>query len=297
LQAFDYRAPNTIAEAVGILSDLGERARPIAGGTDVLVQLRVGRLDQIEMLVDVKRIPDLNQLIYSPSSGFTIGAAVPCYQIAGDSIARTLYPGLIDGVAIIGGSGIQGRATIGGNLANSSPSGDSIPALIALSATCRLVSASGERVVPVEQFCTGPGRNVLQRGEVLVSVNLPPPQPRSGAHYLRFIPRNEMDIAVVGVGASVVLSGDGSTVTAARIALGAVGPTPILATEAGQAMIGRAPSEEAIARAAALARQAARPITDMRGTAAYRVHLVGVLTARALRGAIRRANGGTDNAH
>ncbi len=288
--AFDYRAPTTVDEAVGLLAEYGERARPFAGGTDILVQLRAGRFD-LDVLVDVKRVPELNEIAYDPSAGLTIGAAVPCYRIAEDPRVRSAYPGLIDGAAIIGGSGIQGRATLGGNLANSSPSADSVPALIALSATCEIVGPNGRRSVPVEQFCTGPGRNVLGRGEMLVSIHLPPPEPRSGARYLRFIPRNEMDIAVVGVGAAVTLSADLGRIERARIALGAVGPTPILAEAAGASLLGQAPTEEAIAIAAARAQDAARPITDMRGTAAQRRHLVGVLTRRALRGAIQRATG------
>lgn len=296
MQAFDYRAPGTVAEAVGILAEYGDRARPLAGGTDVLVQLRAGRFDHVQMLVDVKKIPELNQLSYDLESGLAIGAAVPAYRIAADGSVQALYPGLIDGVAIIGGTAIQGRATIGGNLANASPSGDSIPALIVHSAICRIVGARGERRVPVEAFCSGPGRNVLQPGEVLVSVHLPPPPPHFGARYLRFIPRNEMDIAVVGVGASVTLSADGSTIVDARIALGAVGPTPIVATEAARVLVGQRPTPEAIDHAKRLAREAARPITDMRGTAELRRHLVGVLTGRALAGAIERANEGANHA-
>jgi len=294
LRAFDYRAPSTVGEAVALLAEKGDRARPFAGGTDILVQVRAGRLD-LDLLVDVKRIPELSQLAYDPATGLTVGAAVPCHRIYEDPQIREAFPGLVDSAAIIGGTGIQGRATLGGNLCNSSPSADSIPALIVLGATCAIVGPSGARTVPVERFCTGPGRNVLAPGEMLVSIHLPPPKPRSGARYLRFIPRNEMDIAVVGVGASVVLSEDLARITAARIALGAVAPTPLLAEDAGASLVGKPPSEETIAEAAALAREAARPITDVRGTAAQRRHLVGVLAKRALRGAIQRAGGSTGN--
>ncbi|MBI3962569.1 MAG: xanthine dehydrogenase family protein subunit M [Deinococcus sp.] len=296
MKAFEYRAPRSLSEAVALLAEKGEKARPLAGGTDLIVQLRGGRLD-LDFVVDIKWIPELNQLSYDPASGLTIGAAVPCYRIYEDPVIRRVYPGLVDAASIIGGIGIQGRATWGGNLCNSSPSGDTIPALMVLGATCTIAGPNGTRTVPVEQFCTAPGRNVLRRGEMLVSFHIPVPLPHSGAYYLRFIPRNEMDIAVVGAGASVVLSNDLSTITAARIALGAVAPTPLLAESAGNALIGKRISDETIAEAARLAQQAARPITDMRGTIAQRRHLVGVLTKRALHGAIERAQKGASHAH
>ena len=160
-----------------------------------------------------------------------------------------------------------------------------------LGATAHIAGPGGERSIPVEEFCTGPGRNVLQPGEFLVSLQFPPPRPHSGARYLRFIPRNEMDIAVVGAGASVVLDAAGDRSSRARIALGAVAPTPLFVADAGAALAGQPVTEEAIAAAAAIAQAAARPITDMRGTAEQRRHLVGVLTRRALQGAVERARG------
>lgn len=296
MKAIDYQAPQSLSEAVALLAERGDRARPFAGGTDVIVQLRAGRVD-LDLLIDVKKIPELNRLSYDPSTGLTIGAAVPCHRIYEDPLVRAAFPGLIDSASIIGGVGIQGRATIGGNLCNASPSGDSIPSLIVHGATCTIAGPNGTRNVPVEQFCTAPGRNVLGRGEMLVSIHIPAPKPNSGAHYLRFIPRNEMDIAVVGAGAWVVLSDGGRTVADARIALGAVAPTPLFVPEAAAALIGRPVSDDTIGEAARRAQEAARPITDMRGTAEYRRHLVGVLTKRALRGAIQRARGGNGHAH
>jgi CO/xanthine dehydrogenase FAD-binding subunit len=294
VRAFEYVAPSTLSEAVALLADKGDRARPLAGGTDLIVQLRRGAYD-LDWLVDVKKIPELSEITYSATDGLTIGAAVPCYRIAEHPDVLRAYPGLADAVGLIGGTAIQGRATMGGNLCNASPSGDSIPALIVLGAMCTLAGPNGTRAsveftdVPVEQFCVAPGKNILSRDEMLVSVHLPPPQLHSGAHYLRFIPRHEMDIAVVGVGASLVLSADQATIQAARIALGAVAPTPLLAVEAGAALVGQAPSEEAFVEAARLAQQACSPITDMRGTLVQRRYLVGVLTRRALRGALSRA--------
>ena len=288
MKPFDYRAPTSLEEAVALLAHPDLRVRPMAGGTDLLVQLRSGRVET-DVLVDVKRIAETNSLSYDSMGGLTIGSAVPCYRVYEDRQIRDLYPALVDSVSLIGGVAVQGRATIGGNLCNSAPSGDSVPALIVLGARCRIMGPQGERVVPVEQFCTGPGTNVLERGELLVSIQVPPPRPNSGARYLRFIPRNEMDIAVVGAGARVDLSEDLQRIVSARIALGAVAPTPILVREASDFLAGKAPSEEILGQASVLAREAARPITDMRGTIAYRQHLVGIFVRRALRGAIDRA--------
>jgi CO/xanthine dehydrogenase FAD-binding subunit len=288
LQAFDYAAARSVDEAVSLLARHGDQARVLAGGTDIIVQVREGRR-QIAMLVDVKGIPDVSQLSCEASQGLTIGAAVPCYKIYEREDIAAAYPGLIDAVSLVGGIQIQGRATVGGNLCNASPAADTIPALIVHHATCVIAGPNGRREIPVEQFCTGPGRTALQTGEFLVSLRMPPPPPNAGAHYLRFIPRNEMDIAVVGVGASVVLNRDHSAFTSARVALGAVAATPLLVETAAAALVGKPASDDAIQRAAEAAQAAARPIDDMRGTALYRRHLVGVLTRRALRGAIQRA--------
>ncbi len=270
-----------------MLAEKGAKARVMAGGTDILVQLRAGR-HQVERLVDVKNVPELNQVSYSEGDGLTLGAAVSCCRIYEDETIARLYPALVDSASLIGSVQIQGRASVGGNLCNGSPSADTIPALIALEATCLIIGPKGRRSVPVEEFCTGPGRTLLEEDEVLVAVKFPSPRPNSGAHYLRFIPRNEMDIAVAGVGASVVL--DDGHIRSARIALAAVGPTPIFATEASALLVGKEANEGAIEEAAEAAKGAARPISDMRGTARQRVHLVDILTKRALRTAIRRAN-------
>ncbi len=294
MKPFEYHAPASVEEAVALLAEKGERARPLAGGTDLLVRLRYGLLD-VDRVVDVKKIPELNALDYDPAAGLTLGAAVPCARIYEHPAVAAAYPALVDAVGIIGGTAIQGRATVGGNLCNASPSGDSIPALIVLGASCGIAGPRGRRIVPVEAFCTAPGRTVLERGEILVSIHLPPPRPGAGARYLRFIPRGEMDIAVVGVGAALALNEERSAIAAARIALGAVAPTPLWVEAAGTALVGCAPSEEAWARAASLAQEAARPISDQRGGEAQRRHLVGVLTRRALRGAAARA-GATEGA-
>ena len=288
MKPFSYQAPSSLREAAALLGNQDLRARPMAGGTDLLVQLRAGRFD-LGLIVDIKRIAETNQLFYDQAKGLTIGASVTCCRIYEDRQVQELYPALADSASLIGGIAVQGRATIGGNVCNAAPSGDTLPTLIVLEASCRIFGPRGERFIPIEQFFTGPGSNVLQKGELLVSLQVPPPGANSGARYLRFIPRNEMDIAVVGVGAKVGLSDDLQKIVSARIALGAVAPTPILVREAGEALIGRALTEESFSQAAALAQEAACPITDMRGSMTFRRHLVGVLVKRALLDAVDRA--------
>ena len=290
MESFEFVTPKSIDEAVKILASNGDNARMIAGGTDILVQMRVGRQTP-SVVVDVKSIPELNVVSYDASKGLTLGAAVPCYKIYQDKTVSAAYPGLIDTAWLIGGIQIQGRASIGGNVCNASPSGDSIPAVIALGGVCNIAGPNGTRELPTEEFCTAPGRNALQSGEMLVSISFPAPVANSGANYQRFIPRNEMDIAVVGVGTSVVLDASGQNFVSARIALASVAPTPVFATEAGDSLAGKAVSEEAIQQASELAQAAAKPISDMRGTIRQRTHLVGVFTRRTLNRAIERARG------
>ncbi len=285
MQAFSYVLAHSIAEATDILAREGNRARCLSGGTDLIVQLREGRR-QASVVVDVKGIPELNQLSFDPQHGLIIGASVPCHRIYSDATIAAAYPGLMDAVTLIGGIAIQGRATLGGNVCTASPAGDSIPALIVHRAVAVVASAQGEREVPLEQFFVGPGKTVLQAGDLLVCFKLPPPPAGFGAAYLRFTPRNEMDIAVVGCGVSLVIR-DG-IVQDARIALGAVAPTPLLVLEAGAALIGKPLSDEHIAAAAEAARAAARPISDMRGSAEQRRHLCAVLTRRAIAKAASR---------
>ena len=288
MQAFDYVRPTSLDEALSVLADMGEQASLLSGGTDLIVALREGR-KKARVVVDVKQIPQTSALSFDKDSGLHLGASVPCYRIYGDQAIADAYPGLIDGVRLIGGVQIQGRASVGGNVCNASPAADSIPALIVHSAVCNVAGSGGNRQVAMEEFFTGPGKTVLQPGELLVSIDLPAPPAGFGAAYLRFIPRNEMDIAVVGVGASVVLDESRTTIESARIALGAVAPTPLYVKEAGNAIAGLAADGDAVEEAARIAQQAARPITDMRGTAEYRKLLAAVLTRRALRTAIERA--------
>lgn len=287
MQAFDYIAARNVEEAVSLLRD-GAHARALSGGTDLLVQMRERRL-RARLLVDIKPIPEANELIYDPAEGLRLGAAVSCLRIQGDPAVAKAYPGLVDAVSLIGGIQIQGRASVGGNLGNASPAADSIPSLIVHEAVCDIAGPDGRRQVPVEEFCTAPGQTILREGEFLVSLRIPPPQRGFGAGYLRFIPRNEMDIAVAGAGASVLLDEGGTAFVSARIALAAVAPKPLFVPEAGQALSGREVSDEAIEEAVRIAQAATRPISDMRGTAAQRKHLAAVLTRRALRKAVGRA--------
>ena len=281
----DYALPHSVREAVDLLAEHGSEARMLAGGTDILVLLRGGV--PAKLVVDVKDIPDLNEITYDPVEGLTLGAAVPCYRVYGNRAVSRAYPGLIDAASLIGGTQIQGRASIGGNLCNAAPSADAIPPLIALEATVNIAGPGGSRQVAVEDFCTAPRQTVLTRGEMVVSIHLPPPAPGTGARYIRFIPRNEMDIAVAGAGVSVAL--DNGTFKSARVALASVAPTPLFVREAGEALAGQEVNEANVQKAAEIARDAARPITDMRGTIEYRKHLCEVLTRRALNTAIDRA--------
>ena len=290
MEAVEFTTPKTLDEAVQVMASKGDRARALAGGTDLLVQLRGGRRSA-DLVVDVKDIPELNEISYSPDSGLTIGAAAPCYRIYQNEDVVSKYPGLVDSASLIGSIQIQGRASFDGNLCNSAPSADAIPPMIALGAVANIVGTNGTRQVAVEDFCTGPGRNVLEAGEILVSINVPAPKAGSGANYLRFIPRNEMDIAVAGVGSAVVLDDSGQNFVSARISLASVAPTPVFCQEAGASLAGKPVSDESIEEAARLAMADAKPITDMRGTIRQRVHLVGVLTRRTLNNAVRRARG------
>lgn len=290
MREIDYAAPATLTEAATLLARSGARA--LAGGTDLIVQVRENRC-AAELLVDLKNIAELKTLRFDASEGLILGAAVPCYRLAEHPDIVKHYPGLVDAVSLIGGVQIQSRASVGGNLCNGSPAADSTPALIALGASAVTVASNGtRRTIPIEKFCTGPGRTVLGPGELLVHLHLPPPVPNSGSAYLRFIPRNEMDIAVVGAGVALVLSDNRMICQSARIALGAVGPTPLFVGEAGAALAGSPLADADIERAAALAQAAARPISDRRGSADHRRHLVGVLVKRALRIAHQRARGG-----
>jgi xanthine dehydrogenase FAD-binding subunit len=286
LHEFSYEAPTTVDQAVKLLSSDGDGARVICGGTDLLIQMR-NAVRKPRLLVDVKNIPEMRQIHFDPKTGLRLGAAVPCIEIHESQVMHKHYPGLTEAAHLIGSLQIQSRASIGGNLCNASPAADTSPALLALGATAKIAGPGGPREVAVDKFFAGPGQSVLKPGELVVEILIPPPAAHTSDRYLRMIPRNEMDIAIVGAGACITLEGD--KVTAARIGLGAVAPTPILAPKAAEYLIGKKLDEKAAERAGQIAQESAVPIDDMRGTAEYRVHVVGVLTRRTLLGAAERA--------
>ena len=283
---FAYVAPRSVADAVGVLQDHannGRRAQVLAGGTDLLVQLR--GLDKApRTIVDVKKVEETNRLDIGGDEIY-IGAAIPSAILNENEELKSLLPGLIESADLIGSTQIQGRATLGGNLCNSSPAADTIPAMIADRGICVIAGSGGEREVPVEDFCTGVGTNVMAGDEFLLGLKFPRPPANTGDAYLRFIPRTEMDIAVAGAGVSVTLDGSG-TCTAARVGIGAVAPTPLLVAGAAAALVGTSVDDEALAAAGAACSAAASPITDKRGTVEYRRKVVAVLCRRA--GAIAR---------
>jgi carbon-monoxide dehydrogenase medium subunit len=287
----EFHAPQTLAQALALLAQpVGPGGvRPLAGGSDLIVQLRAGRL-RPEHLVDLKRIAELSG-IERDAGGWRIGAATPCAVIGEHVGLRADWPGVVEAACLIGSVQVQGRASLGGNLCNASPAADSVPALIAAGAVCEIGSASARRQLPVAQLPLGPGRNALAPGELLLAVRLPPRAPRSADAYLRLIPRSEMDIAVVGVGVWLQLNAQ-QQVIAARVALGAVAPTAILVPAAAEALLGAPLDDAAGLRLAAAVRAACRPIDDKRGTAAYRTRVAGVLAQRAAKIAHQRASAG-----
>ncbi|MEC9329554.1 MAG: xanthine dehydrogenase family protein subunit M [Pseudomonadota bacterium] len=281
-----YEVPETVDAAVALLAAANGSASILAGGTDLLVQLRAGLVEP-DVVVDIKKISQTRQ-ITAQDGGFRVGAAVTGAELDEHAELKKVWPGVVEATELIGSTQIQGRATMGGNLCNASPAADSVPALIAAAATCQIAGPSGERTVPVESICTGPGKTILDPGEFVVSLILPARPSHSGDAYLRFIPRTEMDIAVVGVGVSLTLD-DAGQCTAARIGLGAVAATALLVTEAADALLGTAVDEGAVEKMQQAVRAACRPIDDKRGTIAYRTQVSGVLAGRACRIALERA--------
>lgn len=287
MRDFEYECPITLDAAIALLAEHNGAARPLAGGTDLIDHIRTERMTP-DLLVDIKRIPELG-VLECTGDGLRLGAAVSCTRICADERIAAEYSALYDSSSIIGGIQIQNRASVGGNLCNAGPAADSTPPLIALDATCVIAGPAGSREVPAEAFCISKGQTVLQSGELLVEFRFPRRPARSGSHYRRFIPRNEMDIAVVGVAASVTLDETGQTISDARVALGAVAAAPFLANDINQSLIGKPATDETYAAAGDVARQVISPITDMRGTREFRLHVTGVLVERVLREAVHRA--------
>jgi CO/xanthine dehydrogenase FAD-binding subunit len=288
MKKFDYYAPATVEEALSILKQKGPGGKLLAGGTDLLVQTKEGGRTPA-YVVSLRRLKELHGIEYDTQWGLRVGALAEMAAVAAHPVVRQRYGALADGADIVGSVQTRNMATIGGNLCNAAPSADTIPALVVHAAAARIAHENGRREVPVEEFCTGPGRTVMHPQEVLLDVFLPKTGPRTGSAYARQTPRKEMDIAVVGVAVLVTLEPDADVVRDARVCLGAVAPTPIRSKQAEAALEGNAPTEEVLARAGAGAAADARPISDVRGTAAFRRYLCDVLTRRMVRLAVERA--------
>lgn len=282
-----YTAPEALQEACTRLAALGPQARMLAGGTDLIVQMKSGRVSPAEV-IDLKRLPGLIG-ITQDDEGFLIGAATPCVQIAQHAGLRAAWPGLVEAASLIGSAQVQGRASLGGNLCNASPAADSVPALIAVGAQCLIAGPGGERVLSVAQLQAGPGRNHLAPGEILRALRIPAAQARQADAYLRLIPRTEMDIAVVGAAVCLQRGDNGHDIASLTLALGAVAPTAVLVTV--PSVVGRPLDDTSLEALASAARAACKPIDDKRGTAAYRVRVAGVLAQRAARIAWQRSEG------
>ena len=283
-----YERPSTLKEATTLLAKEKGSAYVLAGGTDLLVRLRTGFIEP-DLVVDIKNIAS-TRVVQSAAGGFKIGSAVTCAELGEHAALKKAWPGVVEAANLIGSKQVQGRCTVTGNLCNASPAADSVPALVAAGAKANIVGPKGKRSIPVEQVPAGPGRTSLKKGEIIESIGLPKRAPRSGDAYLRFIPRTEMDIAVVGVGVNVTLDAKG-VCTAARVALGAVAPTVLLVPEAAKALIGTKMDKAALDNLAKACSAACKPIDDKRGTRDFRIKVAGVLARRAAQIARKRAEG------
>lgn len=280
-----FHSPQTVDEAVSLLA-ANPAARPLAGGTDLIVQMRSRRAAPSHV-VDIKRIAGMSG-VREEGGRFVIGAATPCTALKDHKGLAAAWPGVVEAANLIGSVQVRNRATMAGNLCNASPAADSVPALVAAGATATIAGPKGQREVPVEAVTTGPGKTSLASGEFVVDIRLPARPKGGGDAYLRSIPRTEMDIAVVGCGAALVLDASGMC-TSARVSLGAVAPTVLLVEEAGKALVGTKLDDAALEKMAEAVRQACKPIADKRGTIAYRVAMAGVLARRVVEIARERA--------
>ncbi len=284
----NYHTPTSYEEASSVAVAATGLTRFLAGGTDVLVQMRAGMVLPND-LIDLKKIPGVYDITQTDDGGWRIGVAVPGMALGKHAGLSADWPGVVEGMELVGSTQIQGRATLAGNLCNGSPAADSVPGLVAAGATVEITGPTGTRTLAVEDVPAGPGKTNLAKGELISAILLPPRGDNAGDAYLRFIPRTEMDIAVVGCAVSLRLDGD--TISEARVSLGAVAPTVILVPEAANAIIGTTLDDAAIEALVAAAQAAAKPITDKRGTTEFRVEVAGVLAKRAARIAYARAKG------
>ena len=283
-----YEAPTTTREAAKLLASAKGKAVILAGGTDLLVRMKSGVVEP-NLIVDIKRI-EATQSIKKTASGFKIGASVSGATLGRNAALKKAWPGVVEATNLIGSDQIQGRCTMAGNLCNASPAADSVPALIAAGAKAVVVGPKGRRSIAVEDVATGPGKTSLKKGEIVESISLPKRPPKSGDAYLRFIPRTEMDIAVVSAGVSLTLGAKG-VISKARVALGAVAPTVLLVDAAARAIVGTKLDDDALEALTAACEAACSPIDDMRGTVEFRTDVAGVLARRAAKIAYQRAGG------
>ena len=282
-----YERPSSLNEALDLIAASGG-ASIMAGGTDLLVRMKGGFVEP-ELIVDLKAIKEL-KAITETDGAFVIGAAVSCAELGEMAALKSAWPGVVEAANLIGSKQIQGRCTIAGNLCNASPAADSVPALVAADAQAIVISPRGRRTMAVGEIPTGPGRTSLGRDEIIVAITLDKRAPRSGDAYLRFTPRTEMDIAVVGVAVNMTLDAEGK-IASVRVALGAVAPTVLLVPQAAEAIVGRTLDEAALEDLAAVCSAACTPIDDKRGTIAFRKKIAGVLSRRAAAIAYSRAGG------
>jgi CO/xanthine dehydrogenase FAD-binding subunit len=283
-----YLTPETTSEAANLLAQHPDHARILAGGTDLLVQMKADMIAP-EVLIDIKRIPGLDR-ITKEDGGWRIGATVPCAEMGEHAGLKADWPGVVEAAELIGSTQVQGRCTIAGNLCNASPAADSVPALVAAGAVARICGPQGERDCPVADIPIGPGKTSLAAGEFITSILLPAQDKGSADAYLRFIPRTEMDIAVCSAGVNLTLN-DSGTCTAARVTLGAVAPTVLLVKAAADALIGNKLDDAALKALASACEAACKPINDKRGTVEFRTDVAGVLARRAAKIAQARAGG------
>ena len=288
MNALTYESPGTVDEAVKLLATVGGNAKLLAGGTDLLVQLRMGMIKPT-LIIDVKKISETTA-INEENGGYRVGSAVSGAVLGEHDGMKSAWPGVVEALELIGSTQIQGRASMGGNLCNGSPAADAVPAMIAADAVCTIAGPNGRRTARVEDIVIGPGVTSLETGEMVVDFLFPARPARSGDAYLRFIPRTEMDIAVVGAGVSLTLD-EAGVCTAARVALGAVAATQLLVEDGAAALIGSTLDDAAMANLDAAARAVCRPIDDKRGTIEYRTKVAGVLARRAAGIAQQRAGG------
>ncbi len=281
-----YEAPRTLDAALALLAGANGQARVLAGGTDLLIGMRAGQV-MPELLVDIKGIPEMTSIV-TENGGFRFGAAVPCMALVEHEALAKAWPGVIDAIKLIGSIQVKGRATVGGNLCNASPAADSVPAMIAAEAAVRIAGPKGKREARIEDVATGPGTTSLAKDEIVTAFLLPRRPPHSGDAYLRFTPRTEMDIAVVGAGVNLTLDESG-VCRQARVSLGAVAERALLVPEAAAALIGSKVDAAALERLAAAASAACRPIDDKRGTKEFRIKVAGVMARRAAEIALARA--------